>query len=154
KWTSDDERKAIRREFMSSEVVEVIVGSFPFAELGGWYEDAQKWICDQSEEALKAAATRIAGSLRGEKMSLSDEEEEVAQGVGEVLDDLAAFSGYAAKTGHDVYTFKYYMPLLVAHAVQDKKNITGLRSFSLVLRVVDTPESYSQARSSFAPLRR
>jgi hypothetical protein len=154
KWGSDDERKAIRREFLSADLVEVIARSFPFGEIGPCYEDGQSWLREQSDDDVKASAARIAADLRHESVSLSDEEYELADGVRAVIDDLVAYCGYGASTGHDVYAFKYYMPLLVARAVQDRRNITGLRSFSLILPVIESPESYTHARNSFAELRR
>ncbi len=115
---------------------------------------AQNWLRNQADDEIKASAARITADLRRERVSLSDEESELADGVREVIDHLVAYCGYAANTGHDVYAFGDYMPLLVARAIQDKRNITGLRSFSLVLPVIGSPEFYMRARSSFAGLRR
>lgn len=151
-WGTAPERAAILREFLTPELVEWAITSFPFDEKDLY--TIQRWIRRQSGNTLHEVAGRVTASLRGEKQPLSRGEDEVKAAVREVIDELVAYTGYAAETGHDVYAFKYYMPLLIARAIQDRTYTTGLRSFSLVLPVIDSPESYARARDSFADLRK
>jgi hypothetical protein len=155
-WGTAAERDAIRRQLLTPELVEWMIASFPFGELSLWHEEAEEWIGQRSVEERHEVVGRVHASLRGETVTprLSDGEEAVRYAVSAVVKQLVAFSAYSGATGHDVYAFKYYMPLLVGHAIRDRTTTAGLRSFSLVLPVIDSPESYTRARESFTRLRR
>jgi hypothetical protein len=144
-------RDAIRREFITPELVEVILDYLPQLELD--FEDAVSWVCDLPDGAIPEVAAQIAEAWRVGRPP-RDDDADVYGAVGEVLDHLAGLCTYAMSSGHDVYAFKYFMPLLLAHAVQDRLNLAGLRSVSLVLPGLARPEDYWRAFDSFAPLRR
>lgn len=150
-WGTAEDRAAIRREFLTPELVHWAITTYPFDEKDLYA--LQRWIRWQSDDTLREVASKVAASLRGDRQPLSRGEGEAEAAVARVIDELVAFTGYAAETGRDVYAFKYYMPLLVARAIQDRTYSTGLRSFSLVLPVIDSPDSYFRARESFAGLR-
>jgi hypothetical protein len=152
----ESEWKAIRREFMSPDVVEAILFLLPSFELSDPPPDKfLRRLCRQTPEAIKGMAGRVAAELRGEESHrLSDLEEEILPSVEEMLDGLADLCEYAARMGHDVYDYKHFMPLLLAAAVRDKVTYTGLRSFSLALPVIDSTESCSRAHASFDGVRK
>src|SRR5262245_23941057 len=135
----ESERKAIRREFMSPDVLEGILLLLPSFELSWPLPDAlTRRLRRQTREAIQSMTGRVATKVRGEEsIRLSDFEEETLSGANEVLDGLAGLCAYAARTGHDVYDYKRFMPLLLTAAVRDKVTYTGLRSFSLALPVID-----------------
>lgn len=150
----DAEHQAIRREFLTPEVMEAILDGLSSFETWNHDETVCQFLYRQTSQSLEEIARRITDGLRdGKQHYLEEFEWEASQCVEEVLDTLAGICGYAKRTGQDIYTFKPYMPLLLYAAVRDRQNYTGLRSFSLILPIIDTTESYSQAHGSFALLR-
>lgn len=148
--------RAVRCDFMSPDVLEAILFVLPSFELS-WPLPNKflRRLRRQTPEAIKGMAGRVAAHLRGEEPArLSDLEWESLPGVNEILDGLAGLCAYAARTGHDVYAYKHFMPLLLAAAVRDKVTYTGLRSFSLALPVIDSTESCSRAHASFDGVRK
>jgi hypothetical protein len=156
--------QGLGKDFLTPELVEAILKFLPHLEGYSVSEETLNVLLFQPPEIVKVIAGRISESLRDKKPlklpEIGEEESELLlesgalRGIQEAMEGLLDLGDYAARTGQDVYALKYYVPLLLYMAVNDKLNYTGLRSFSLVLPIIDSADTYSQARASFTGLRK
>jgi hypothetical protein len=155
--------RTVGRDFPNPELVEAILEGLRDSD-GLPMSESDHIVLSQYPKTIKILATRISESLQnGKRVEMpATEIEEAAQlpdweqlkGIQEALNSVLDLCCYAARTGHDVYALADYVPVLLRTATRDKLNYTGLRSFSLVLPIIDSTDSYSQARASLAGLRK